>query len=107
MNIYYEKDYIVTELCDNKRINLANAGKVQSCLTSIIQHLHTNVILDMHNIRFIDCEAINCLIRLTELAEENNSTFVLRNLSEHVQLLINTLQLSAVLHIEDNIKIKF
>lgn len=107
MNIYYEKDYIIAELCDNKRINLANAEKVQSCLTPIIGRLHTKVILDMHNIRFMDCEAINCLIRLTELAEENNSTFVLRNLSEHVQLLINTLQLSAVLHIEDHTKMKF
>lgn len=107
MNIYFKNNYIIAKLCDNKRFNLANVEQIQNCLTPIIQHTKIHLIFDMQNIHFIDCQAVTCLISLTELAEKNNSTFVLCNLSEHVQLLIDTLQLSSILHIEDNIKTQF
>lgn len=100
MKIYFMDNCIIAQLSDENRFNLANATRIQNQLVSYVKKPDTHLVLDLHNIQFMDCKAVNTLLTLTKLAEDNHSTITLCNLSEHVHLLLETLHLSAVLKIE-------
>lgn len=100
MKIYCIDNRIIANLSDEHRFNLANASKIENQLLRYVKKPDTHLVLDLQNIRFIDCKAVDSLLILAREAEKNHSTFTLCNLSEHVMLLLVTLRLSTVLRIE-------
>lgn len=103
MKICFMDNCIIANLSDENRFNLANATKIQNQLVTYVKKPNTHLVLDLNNIRFMDCKAVNSLLILDKVAKNNHSTVTLCNPSAHVLLLLDTLRLSTVLHIEEHV----
>jgi len=58
-----------------------------------------NVILDLEKVQFIDSSGLSALLVGVRLAKENNGTFAITNLSDHIKKLVKISQLESILTI--------
>ncbi len=86
--------------CLAKRLNLNQVINIQENLFPFVIIPDIKVILDLQQVHFMDCCAINSLLTMNRIAQANHTLLVLCNLTEHVRLLTDTLKLSHVLCIE-------
>ena len=98
MDIQYRQTIVLR--CLTKRLNLNQVINIQENLFPFVIIPDIKVILDLQQVCFMDCCAINSLLTMNRIAQAKPTLLVLCNLTEHVRLLTDTLKLSHVLCIE-------
>ncbi len=82
-----------------RRLNLARITDMQNRLHSLAIQSDQEIILDLRHVLWMDCSAVGCLVAMNRIAQANRSRLVLTNLTENVQLLADTLNLSKIIDI--------
>lgn len=95
---------IIAEFVDLKRFTLAITEEVKSELKPELSNEGQKVILNLHNIEFIDSSGIGCIISLVKTAKSHNSEIKICNLSKEVRDIFDLLHLQMILDIETDIE---
>ena len=84
---------------DDDKLLSNHAPELKSELLNLAKDEYKNIILDLSHVQFVDSSGLSALLVGNRLAKENDGTFVLTNLSPHIQKLIKISQLEAILNI--------
>lgn len=85
-----------------KRLNIAEVDNIRKSLLPWITLPNKRIIIDLQQVCFMDCCAVSCIIMMDRIAQTHHSVLTLCNLMGSVQLLADTLKLSAIINIEKN-----
>jgi anti-sigma B factor antagonist len=84
---------------DEDKLLSNSAPELKSVLTDLGKDGTKNVILDLANVQFVDSSGLSSLLVGNRIARESNGTFVITNISAHLQKLIKISQLESILTI--------
>ncbi len=100
----YKGVFVVT--CDGTRLDAAFAKKFFSSLRSFIQKGHTDIVLDLSSVKFVDSTGLGAIVRcLKEI--DSRGHLVLCGVNESVLSLLKMTHLDAVFLRATNIKASF
>ena len=83
-----------------ERLNITQVEYMEKRLAPYVTQSHINVILDLRDVKFMDCRMVGHLISVNRALQDKQSMLTLRNLTEHVKLLSDVLKLNRILNIE-------
>ncbi|MDE7073896.1 MAG: STAS domain-containing protein [Odoribacter sp.] len=83
-----------------ERLNISQVEYLEKCLAPFIAQSDIHLILDLHNVRLMDCRMVGYLVSVNKALQAKRSVLTLRHLTENVKLLINVLKISNLIHIE-------
>jgi anti-sigma B factor antagonist len=84
---------------DEDKLLSNSAPELKSVLLDLGKDGTKNVILDLANVQFVDSSGLSSLLVGNRIAGEANGTFVITNISNHLQKLIKISQLESILTI--------
>jgi len=100
----YKGVFVVT--CDGTRLDAAFAQVFFNSLRSFIQKGHTDIILDLSRVQFVDSTGLGAIVRsLKEI--DNRGVLMLCGVNESVLSLLKMTHLDAVFHRAPNLKASF
>ena len=93
-------------MCMIDRLNLCQINYIQKLLFPFITQPGQEIRLDLRHVRFMDCCAVGCLIRMNQIAQAHHTLLTLCNLRGNVKLLAETLKLSDIIKTDEPIQNK-
>ena len=84
---------------DEDKLLSNNAPELKALLIDLNKEGVKNLILDLSVVQFVDSSGLSSLLVGNRIASESEGTFVLTNLSTHLQKLIKISQLESILTI--------
>ena len=82
-----------------QKLDSSIAPSLKSELLSIHATGVKNIVLDLQEVKYTDSSGLSSLLVGNRIVQEKEGIFVLANLSEHTQKLINISQLDSILNI--------
>ena len=93
LKIKREKDEVVVSLFEVKKLNTLFSEIVDRQLKDLVSEPGKKVLFNLEEIRFIDSEGFRVLKESNDLAKDNNTQFLLCNITPEVDELIKLLSL--------------
>ena len=93
-----EEKYIIIALKDEK-LDASIAPDLKSDFVKFNQEGFKNIILDLSDTKYIDSSGLSAILVANRLCDKEKGTFVLSNISEHINKLITISQLQSVLNL--------
>lgn len=91
---------VILSVDGTDRITVLNAGEVKSALVEQFPNAKKALVLDLHNIRFMDSTGISVLISGVKTSRESNKQFLLRNVQGDVMRLLALMKIDKIIDIE-------
>ena len=89
--------YIVTP--KEEKIDSVLAPSLKADLITYDVEGAKNIILDLHNVKFMDSSGLSAMLVGNRTFREKNSTFVICNISDHIEKILKISKLDTVLDI--------
>ena len=81
------------------RLVMANAVQIRNFLKQVVAHGRTQLVLDLHQVEFIDSSGLSVLVSALKAAQEQDGDVVLLSPSDGVRSLIELTRLHQVFEI--------
>jgi anti-sigma B factor antagonist len=95
--------YTIFQL-NEENLNSLLAPMLKSELVTLNAEGANNIILDMKNVKYTDSSGLSSILVGNRICNNDNGTFVLTNLNDHVAKLIHISQLESILNITPTIE---
>src|SRR5688500_5226029 len=89
---------------DLKNIDANTAHRVKAEVKGLLDEKTSNIIVDLHNINFIDSTGFGALISLLKTVKSRGGRLILSSVSNEVQELMDLMQLLNVFEIKKSIE---
>ena len=97
-SIKKEEKYIIIGL-KNEKLDASIAPDLKSDFVKFNQEGFKNIILDLSDTKYIDSSGLSAILVANRLCTNEKGTFVLSNISDHINKLITISQLQSVLNL--------
>jgi len=93
IKVRYEGEDVVVSLFQLNKLNTLFADSIEKQLTDLFEESFGKIFFDLSKIKFIDSSGFEMLLRVINLSKEKDTEFVLCNISEEVEELVNLLKI--------------
>jgi anti-sigma B factor antagonist len=103
INVRELNDVAILEL--EGRLDASTVNNLRDKLKNLIQHNHSNIVLDLGNISFIDSSGIGILVASLRSINEINGDIKISNVKDHVRSIFELTRLHHIFEIFDDCEI--
>ena len=99
IKVRYEGEAIIVSLFQVSKLNMLFTSVVEKQIVELFNENKKTVYFDLGKIKFIDSSGFEMLLRLVKISRETNREFLLCNITDEVEELVNLLKIDQELPI--------
>lgn len=99
-----KEHYSILRFKDLKNIDANTAHRVKAEVKGLLDDKTSNIIVDLHNVHFIDSTGFGALISLLKTVKSRGGRLILSSVSNEVQELMDLMQLLNVFELKNSIE---